>query len=71
MLGKPSILSLFPTRLINSIKHEHSCKILYTVLTVLSSLAIIIGEEEIAGEFAYCILAFVCMSFHVCILAII
>ena len=29
MLGKPRILSLFPTRLINSIKHEHSCKILY------------------------------------------
>ena len=29
MLGKPRILSLSPTRLINSIKHEHSCKILY------------------------------------------
>ena len=29
MLGKPHILSLFQTRLINSIKHEHSCKILY------------------------------------------
>ena len=29
MLGKPHILSFFPTRLINSIKHEHSCKILY------------------------------------------
>ena len=29
MLGKPRIVSLFPTRLINSIKHEHSCKILY------------------------------------------
>ena len=29
MLGKPRILSFFPTRLINSIKHEHSCKILY------------------------------------------
>ena len=28
-LGKPRILSLTPTRLINSIKHEHSCKILY------------------------------------------
>ena len=27
--GKPRILSLFLTRLINSIKHEHSCKILY------------------------------------------
>ena len=29
MLDKPCILSLFATRLINSIKHEHSCKILY------------------------------------------
>ena len=29
MLGKPRILSLFQTRFINSIKHEHSCKILY------------------------------------------
>ena len=29
MLGKPRILSLSPTRLINSIKHEYSCKILY------------------------------------------
>ena len=29
MLGKPRILSLSPTRLINSIKHDHSCKILY------------------------------------------
>ena len=28
MLGKPRI-SFFPTRLINSIKHEHSCKIFY------------------------------------------
>ena len=31
MLGKPRILSFFPTRLINSIKHEHSCKILYLI----------------------------------------
>ena len=30
MLGKPRILSLFPN-LINSIKHEHSCKILYVL----------------------------------------
>ena len=29
MLGKPRILSLFPTRLINSLKHELLCKILY------------------------------------------
>ena len=32
MLGKPRILFFFsPTRLINSIKHEHSCKILYVL----------------------------------------
>ena len=37
MLGKPRILSLFPTRLINSIKHEHSCKILYVICTVASA----------------------------------
>ena len=30
-LGKPPINPLFLTRLINSIKHEHSCKILYVV----------------------------------------
>ena len=29
MLGKPSILSLFPNSFNHSIKHEHSCKILY------------------------------------------
>ena len=29
MLGKSHILSLFPTPLIISVKHEHSCKILY------------------------------------------
>ena len=29
MLGKPRIYLVSSTRLINSIKHEHSCKILY------------------------------------------
>ena len=29
MLGKPIMLLLFPNSFINSIKHEHSCKILY------------------------------------------
>ena len=29
MLGKPCILSFSPAQFINSIKHEHSCKILY------------------------------------------
>ena len=32
MIGKPSIKCLPPTRLIKSIKHEHSCKILYVIL---------------------------------------
>ena len=32
MLSKPCILSLSSTRLINSLKHEHSCKILYFFL---------------------------------------
>ena len=36
MLDKPRILSLSPTRLINSIKHEHSCKILYLLSLLLS-----------------------------------
>ena len=34
MLGKPSILSLFPNSLIKSIKHEHSCKILYVLQAI-------------------------------------
>ena len=38
MLGKPRILSLFPTNLIKSIKHEHSCKILYKMDCMLSLL---------------------------------
>ena len=38
MLRKPRISSLFLTRLINSIKHEHSCKILYVVLKSVSSV---------------------------------
>ena len=33
MLSKPSILSLFLNSFnINSIKHEHSCKILYVLM---------------------------------------
>ena len=43
MLGKPRILSLYlfsSTCLINSIKHEHSCKILYLVL-LLQSIAVV------------------------------
>ena len=33
MLDKPHVLSLSSTCLINSIKHEHSCKILYVQKT--------------------------------------
>ena len=35
MLGKPCINLFSPTRLIKSIKHEHSCKILYILLLTL------------------------------------
>ena len=35
MLDKPCIYLFFPTRLINSIKHEHSCEILYLLLLPL------------------------------------
>ena len=34
MLGKPRIYLFSPTRLINSIIHEHSCKILYVFVIV-------------------------------------
>ena len=34
MQGKPRILSLYSTHLINSIKHEHSCKILFIMGSV-------------------------------------
>ena len=40
MLGKPRILSHPPTCLINSIKYEHSCKILY-----ISTVALIFTDE--------------------------
>ena len=36
MLGRPRILSLSPTRLINSIKHDQSCKILYLFCSMFS-----------------------------------
>ena len=38
MLGKPFILSLFSTCLMNSMKQEHSCKILYLQFTLVSIL---------------------------------
>ena len=49
MLGKPRILSLFPTRSINSIKHEHSCKILY----LMSKLGKIIDIKYNYGSKIY------------------
>ena len=52
MLGKPRILSFFPTCLINSIKHEHSCKILYELTiknyTVVSDVVV---QRETGGTF--------------------
>ena len=44
MLGKPRILSLSPTRLINSIKHEHSCKILYFSLDTFVEMSESVGH---------------------------
>ena len=45
MLGKPLLLSLFPTRLINSIKHKHSCKILYLSYDVASESEITLRNK--------------------------
>ena len=47
MLGKPRILPFSPTRLINSIKHEHSCKILY--LTHKRTA----GSWQLSAEFVF------------------
>ena len=47
MRGKPRILSLFPTRLINSIKHEHSFKILYKVLGKPVTLSLLNSFDKI------------------------
>ena len=43
MLGKPRILSLFPNSFNKFKKHEHSCKILYVIL----SLKIDVDPEEL------------------------
>ena len=34
MLDEPHILCIFPNSIINSIKHEHSCKILFILLII-------------------------------------
>ena len=56
MLGKPRILSLFPTHLINSIKHEHSCKILYEKhhdLAESNEIVCIAGNENVDQKANY------------------
>ena len=42
MLGKPRILSLSSIRFINSIKHEHECKILYIKYKICICLLLIV-----------------------------
>ena len=44
MLGKPHILSLFLNSLINSIKLEHSCKLLYVI---------VLHTEKDSSNFSY------------------
>ena len=52
ILGKPRILSLSPTSLINSIKHEHSCKILYVLIqdTVLIKIMTHVGGQWLSSR---------------------
>ena len=38
MLSKPRIDHFSPNRLINSMKHEHSCKILYKLYVYLDNV---------------------------------
>ena len=38
MLGKPRILSLLPNSFNKFNKHEHSCKILYILHTIIGSI---------------------------------
>ena len=55
MLDKPHILSLFPTRLINSIKHEHSCKIFYFFNVLIESISdFILFSKEFVYDIAHC-----------------
>ena len=54
MLGKPRILSLFPNsfRLINSIKHEHSCYCYSSISVMLAVGTEIVSDlyEGLDGE---------------------
>ena len=59
MLGKPRILSLSPTCLIKSIKHEHLCKIHYFCCGFLCFLSIPrgdIGSRTVVGDYATSVL---------------
>ena len=51
MPGKPRILSFSPTRLINSIKHEQSCKILY--ICIKESTRVRSSISATRGAFMY------------------
>ena len=47
MLGKPRVLSLFPNSFNESIKHEHSCKILYTCVCQHLAISVQISVNDI------------------------
>ena len=49
MLGKPHILSLFPNSFNKFIKNEHSCKILFFQIRVISSFDLVFGSESDLG----------------------
>ena len=44
MLGKPCIYIFLPTYLINSIKHEHSCKFLFLLYVIFGKIMFGIAE---------------------------
>ena len=49
MLGKPRLLSLSLTRLINSIQYEHSCKVLYLKVTLINVTLFDIFDHDMFG----------------------
>ena len=53
MLDKPRILFFSPTRLINSIKHEHSCKILYVQLLLSSFYLVNLYHSSFKRVFSF------------------
>ena len=54
MLGKPRILSFSPTCLINSIKREHSCKILYIFRLFLFLVLMLFTISSCQGRYHVC-----------------